>query len=188
MNMIEASPLMPLLLTLVSSLLGCVQLERLRAIMLSLSQTTGYAIRALGCLNSPVCRCRLIADIAKCAGVPKPYLAKIINSLARQGLVTAKRGYKGGISLTRPPEEISLLEIVEAVEGTKWLGTCLLGLPECATKKTCPTHEFWVRFCKDITQELQQATLAQVFTAREDLAPTRSRARASRRSPARARR
>ena len=61
--------------------------------MMCLSQTTGHAIQALSCLNESACECRLIADIARCSSVPKAYLAKIFNLLARRRLVTAKRGY-----------------------------------------------------------------------------------------------
>jgi len=130
--------------------------------MLSLTQTTGYAVKALGCL-SRAGESRQTADIAKVAGVPKPYLSKIIQSLARGGLVVAKRGIGGGITLACPPEEISLLQIVEAVEGQGWLGDCLLGFDECTSMTTCPTHDFWQRIRREITQELRRTSLASVI-------------------------
>lgn len=133
--------------------------------MLCLSQTTGYAIKALGCLSSSLDECRFIADMARCTGVPRPYLAKIINSLARQGLVIAKRGYKGGVILARSPAHISLLQIVEAVEGPNWLGPCLLALDDCTDNHTCPTHEFWVDIRERIRRKLQETSLAQVINA-----------------------
>lgn len=131
--------------------------------MLSLSQTTGYAIKALSCLNESSCANRLIGEIADCADVPRPYLAKIISNLAKEGLVNAKRGIGGGISLALPPEEMSLLRIVNAVEGDDWLGDCLLGLDECASQTTCPTHDFWQRIRGEITDELRKTTLADVI-------------------------
>lgn len=139
--------------------------------MLSLSQTTGYAIKALSCLSEPGCRNRSTPAIARCSRVPTPYLAKIINALARKGLVTARRGVGGGVALSRPPEEISLLQIVEAVEGPDWLGECLLGLDECSDQATCPTHHFWQRIRAEITQELSQTNLAMVIAFRQG-APT----------------
>ena len=63
--------------------------------MLSLSVTTGYAIKALMCLESGECVPRHISDIANCTGVPRAYLAKILSALAQQGLVQTKRGYCG---------------------------------------------------------------------------------------------
>ena len=95
--------------------------------------------------------------------MPTAYLAKIVNALARQGLVTARRGVGGGISLTRKPEEITLLEIVHAVEGQDWIGDCLLGLDECSDQSTCPTHDFWQRIRREITEELSRTTLASVI-------------------------
>ncbi len=134
--------------------------------MMCLSQTTGYAIQALRCMNDLSCPARLIAEIARCSGVPKPYLAKIIGALSRQGLVVAKRGYRGGISLARPPQNISLLEIVEAVEGEHWLGDCLLGFQDCTKHFVCPTQVFWQRMRREITGVLRQTSLADIVLAK----------------------
>lgn len=133
--------------------------------MLCLSQTTGYAIKALGCLTAPGGEWRFVADVARCADVPRPYLAKIVNLLARQGLVTARRGYGGGIALARPATRITLLEVVEAIEGKEWLGPCLLAIEECAQGHDCPTHDFWERTRSEIRAKLETTTLAQVVQA-----------------------
>lgn len=135
--------------------------------MLSLSATTGYAIKALMCLESGECVPRHSSDIAQCTGVPRAYLAKILNALAQQGLVTTKRGYRGGISLARSAEHISLLQIVEAVEGGQWLGECLLGMETCDILTICPTHDFWARIRREITEELRATTLASVMASRQ---------------------
>lgn len=133
--------------------------------MLCLSQTTGYAIKALGCLTNPGAPSCFIADVARITRVPRPYLAKIINLLARHGLVISKRGYRGGIALARPPSEISLLEVVEAVEGKDWLGPCLLAIDECAQGHDCPTHAFWNDIREQIRTKLHTTTLAEVVAA-----------------------
>jgi Rrf2 family iron-sulfur cluster assembly transcriptional regulator len=138
--------------------------------MLSLSITTGYAIKALRCLENEDCRSHLIKNIAECAGVPRPYLAKIINSLSQNGLVSTKRGYHGGISLARPAASISLLDIVVAVEGEHWIGDCLLGLDDCQKPNECPTLEFWSRIRKEIEQELARWTLADLIKSRHGTA------------------
>ncbi len=131
--------------------------------MLSLSQTTGYAIRALICL--PACQQppRLVAEVARCTGIPRAYLAKIIHRLARRGLVAARRGHRGGITLARPAGAISLLDVVEAVEGPNWLGRCLLGLEECQNQQECPTHEFWRETCARIRDKLATTSLAAII-------------------------
>lgn len=133
-----------------------------------LSQTTGYAIRALGCLGDEMCHPHLIRDVAKCSGVSKPYLAKVFNKLAINGLVVSKRGYRGGITLSRPADEITLLEIVKAVEGEKWIGSCLLGIEDCEASRMCPTSALWKRVSQEIETVLRTTTLAAVITATRD--------------------
>lgn len=148
--------------------------------MLSLSVTTGYAIKALMCLASENCPTRHISDIADCTGVPKAYLAKILNALSQEGLVQTKRGYRGGISLARPAEDISLLQIVEAVEGGEWFGDCLLGLEGCDVLTTCPTHDFWMRFRQEITKELRKTTLASMLASKQAGNPRKQKSPKSR--------
>lgn len=109
--------------------------------MLSLSQTAGYSILALSCLDEE--HWLLAQDIAERTGAPKPYLSKILHALAKADVIRAKRGYRGGFRLARPAEQISLIDIVEAVEGTAWRARCLLGLETCTDERACPTHEFW---------------------------------------------
>ena len=143
--------------------------------MLCLSQTTGYAIRALGCLHQQSSPAQLIRDIAKCAGIPKPYLARILNKLTHRGLVLAKRGYAGGISLARPAEQISLLQIVEAVEGPNWIGPCLLNMEGCGHPETCPTREVWRRVSQQLRAALKKTTLADVVALRQRAESARRR-------------
>ena len=85
--------------------------------MLGLSKSTGYAIAALRSLSKISSKYEAIEEISRCAIVPKDYLAKIVGALARAGLVKTKRGVGGGISLACSPAQITLLEVVEAVEG-----------------------------------------------------------------------
>jgi Rrf2 family protein len=131
--------------------------------MMCLSQTTGYAVHALACLGLQNGKSCFVRDVARCAKLPKPYLAKIINSLNHHGLVKAKRGYRGGISLSRAPQDNSLLKVVEAVEGRNWLGHCLLGLDDCAARRICPTQLQWNRVREQITTMLRTTSLADVM-------------------------
>lgn len=129
--------------------------------MLGLSQTCGYAILALSCLHECGGRWVLARDIARCTGVPLPYLSKLLHSLVRCGLVVAKRGYRGGFALARPPANISMMDIAEAVDGEQAVPRCLLGLAECSPERACPTHQFWQRERERIMAELRRLTLAE---------------------------
>lgn len=134
--------------------------------MIALSQTTGYAIHALSCIHGPACRRLSITVVANRSSVPRHYLAKIVNALVCAGLVTSKRGVGGGVALARPPGEMTLLQIVEAIEGPEWMGECLLGMNDCASDDACPTRVFWERIRGEIIGELSRSTLADVISYR----------------------
>jgi Rrf2 family transcriptional regulator, iron-sulfur cluster assembly transcription factor len=130
--------------------------------MMSLSQTTGYAILALASLAEKENATGAVQKIARRAGVPAPYLAKIIRALAAGGLVTAKRGFHGGITLARPADKITILEISEAIDGPVFLNQCLLGLEACSDDRACPTHRFWKKERAQIRRNLRGISLADV--------------------------
>lgn len=138
-----------------------------------LSQSVGYAVRALSCMESGTCPTRFVRDIAACTGIPGAYLAKVFKRLSTAGLVTAKRGWKGGTALARPANRISLLDICEAVDGPDWMPSCLLGLDVCAELQLCPTRRFWGRIRGQIARELRRITVSDVVR----------RERSARRSP-----
>lgn len=131
--------------------------------MMSLSQTTGYAIKALACIHGLGSEACYIRDVAECTGVPKAYLARVISRLSHKGIITSKRGYRGGITLARAADRIALLEIVEAVEGEHWIGPCLLGLDGCCSGMLCPTTEFWRMIRDQIETKLRTTTLADML-------------------------
>ena len=130
--------------------------------MLCLSQTTGYAIRALCLLSGPGGEPKLLRDIAKAAEVPYAYLAKRMPDLANAGLVNTKRGLRGGITLTRDHDKIPLMEISEAVETRPWVDRCLLGIEQCTDERSCPMHRYWKKTRQEIERLLRHTTLADV--------------------------
>ena len=131
--------------------------------MMNISKSAGYAIHAMTCIGNSRKPMRFVRDIARKTGLQKPYLAKIVNQLAHDGLVVAKRGYHGGIALARPPGDISLLEIVTAVDGETWTTVCLFGLEKCPAKGQCPAHDRWNEIREKLTDILRKTTLADVM-------------------------
>lgn len=136
--------------------------------MLSLSQTTGYAILALSCLEQEGGRLMLAREIAERTSIPKPYLSKILHALGQAGLIVSKRGYRGGVALSRSPASITLMEVAEAVVGHEWRPRCLLGLAECSDERACPMHEFWRAHREQIQEQLRNVTLSQVAAFERD--------------------
>ncbi|GEM_PF-54051 len=131
-------------------------------LMFCLSQTTGYAILALACLDGPDGNPVQVRDVADFTGISKPYLSKIIHALGAKGLVETKRGRKGGVLLARDPRAITVIEVARAVEGNEWAQRCVLGLAECSDERACPMHFFWKPLAQTIRERLEELTLAQV--------------------------
>ncbi|NIQ11845.1 MAG: Rrf2 family transcriptional regulator, partial [Gammaproteobacteria bacterium] len=72
------------------------------------------------------------------------FLRKLLQPLIKSGIIESKRGYSGGIRLARMPEQISLLEIIESVEGGIELNECVADPAICQFVGSCPIHEVWV--------------------------------------------
>ncbi|HMP76126.1 MAG TPA: Rrf2 family transcriptional regulator [Kiritimatiellia bacterium] len=84
-----------------------------------------------------------IRAMAKELDMPFHFLTKVLQDLTRHGLLTSSRGVAGGVALARRPEDISLLSIVELMEGPEVFTRCLLGLEGCGDRKPCPLHKKW---------------------------------------------
>jgi Rrf2 family protein len=128
--------------------------------MLALNQTTAYAIITLGLLDEPQGNPRHVEEISRVTGIPKAYLAKLVYRLRLKGFVTTRRGYRGGVTLARPAQEIPLLEVAEAMTGRPFSAPCLLGLRICGDSATCPLNRFWSKTIEQLRNGLMRATLA----------------------------
>jgi Rrf2 family iron-sulfur cluster assembly transcriptional regulator len=98
-------------------------------------------------------------ELAAYADVSKAFLHKIVGDLVKAGLLVTYKGPTGGIVLARLPAEISMLDILAAVDGPVCLNTCLLRPNECPRDALCPAHLFWGRLQTLVIGELKSATL-----------------------------
>jgi Rrf2 family protein len=105
-----------------------------------ISQTAEYALRAVVALASGKQEARTAQDLAREAQVPLDYLSKVLNSLSRAGIVAGQRGRGGGFQTVLPAGELTVLEVVSAVEPLKRIRTCPLGLKGHADR-LCPLHQ-----------------------------------------------
>ncbi len=103
------------------------------------SQTTEYALRAVVWLASQHDQPRTTREIAATTHVPAGYLSKVLQALGRADLVTSQRGLYGGFTLTKPPERISVLEVINAVDPIHRIDKCPLGLKSHGTQ-LCALH------------------------------------------------
>jgi Rrf2 family protein len=132
------------------------------------SQTVEYALRAAVHLASEAPRARTTDQIAEATRVPRAYLSKVLQSLIKSGLVLSQRGLGGGMSLAKPADEVSILEVVNAVEPIQRIRTCPLGLPAHGIH-LCPLHSRLDRALATVEIALANSTLAEVLAE-----PTRS--------------
>lgn len=109
-----------------------------------LSQTSEHAIRALLYLaQRPAGEVVPAERIARALGAPANYLAKTLNALARQGLVSSTRGPAGGFALRGAAEDITLAAVVEAFGEQRGPATCMLGDRPCSERTPCAAHVRW---------------------------------------------
>lgn len=129
------------------------------------SQTAEYALRAAVCLSdSEDGRSLTAQEIAVKTQVPRDYLSKVLRELSRAGLVLAQRGKNGGFSLTRPPEHITIYDVVDAVDPIRRIRTCPLGL-RAHRARLCPLHYKLDCAYATVESELRSATLAEMLTS-----------------------
>jgi Rrf2 family protein len=100
-----------------------------------------------------------LAQVCQERDLPKEYLTKIFASLSRDGLITPIRGKGGGYVLARDPGTITLLDIIEAVEGPIALNFCQQDPPQCE-QEACPVRPVWTDLQETIRAKLGQKTLA----------------------------
>jgi Rrf2 family iron-sulfur cluster assembly transcriptional regulator len=101
----------------------------------------------------------LVGDIASAEQLSESYLAKIFQELAKGGLVRSHRGAKGGFSLARPPEQITLRQVIEAIEGPIAINRCLAPWEGCERSEACPIHPVLAYAQEQLVSVLDGTTL-----------------------------
>ncbi|MFA7404724.1 MAG: Rrf2 family transcriptional regulator [Pelobacteraceae bacterium] len=131
--------------------------------MMELTRKGEYAIRGIVYLaGRPIDKVCLLSDIAAAVDVPPTFLAKIFQQFSKMGLVKSFRGTGGGFMLGRPPEKITLLEVVEAVEGPIIPNRCVGTPADCERSGTCNVHPVWMRVQEEVRGALAGVTLKEL--------------------------
>jgi len=135
---------------------------------MQITRQADYAVRAMYFLahksqENPV----TTAQISREQRIPPTFLAKIMSQLSAAGLVHSTRGAHGGVRLARTAAEISLLAVVEAIDGPMLLNDCVADPAICPMGANCRVHQVWCQAQADLVERLDQTKLA-------DLAPANS--------------
>lgn len=99
------------------------------------------------------------AEICKRASIPEAYTRKVFQALVQGEFLSAHRGPGGGYSLTRHPTEISVLDVILAVDGEETFDHCVMGLPGCGGAHLCPLHHIWAEAKERMLTQLENSTL-----------------------------
>ena len=132
------------------------------------SQTVEYALRAVCYLASQSPKACTTEEVAGVTKVPRAYLSKVLQSLGRGGIVHSQRGLGGGMTLTKEPKDLTILEVVNAVEPIQRIKNCPLGLASHGFR-LCPLHRRLDNALAMVEKAFSGTTLAEVLNE-----PTRS--------------
>lgn len=128
---------------------------------MQITRQADYALRAMYFLSkldpNEKAATSFIAEEQK---IPPSFLAKIISQLSIAGLIHTSRGARGGVSLARSPENISILEVVEAIDGPMSLNECTHGVDGCPFGDDCPIRPVWCDVQVEMVDRLRTTTFA----------------------------
>lgn len=128
---------------------------------MQITRQADYAVRAVYYLTKlgPDSRAAT-SQIAEEQHIPPSFLAKIISQLSVAGLLHTSRGARGGVSLARDPEEISLLDVVEAIDGPILLNECVADDGACTFTDDCPMRPIWCDAQKHLVGKLESTSFS----------------------------
>jgi Rrf2 family protein len=151
-----------------------------RPVDLTLTRRGDYVLRAATSLAGAwdgAGTYRKTRDIAEDMALPLSYTPQILGLLARARLAESKAGPTGGHRLARPPEDISVLEVIEAAEGPLTVERCPMRGGPCRWDEACAFHPTWSTATEAMRASLARSSLAEVSAADADLASGRSAVR-----------
>jgi Rrf2 family transcriptional regulator, nitric oxide-sensitive transcriptional repressor len=135
-----------------------------------ISRTAEYALRAMTFLAQGAPAARTVREIHKATRVPEGYLSKVMQALTRAGLVRSQRGLHGGFTLEKDPADLTILEVVNAVDPVSRILTCPLGL-ESHGEKLCPMHRRLDDAIAMVEEAFRGSTLAELLAEPGDSTP-----------------
>ena len=131
-------------------------------VLVTFTRTTEYALRTLGYMASREREMLSADELHAKLKIPKKYLHRLLTDLTRRGLLKSVRGRNGGFTLSRRTHDITLAEIVHAVEGARVRPECFFGFAQCALDAPCAMHDVWMRSQNTVRDALRSTCLADI--------------------------
>ena len=134
-----------------------------------ISQGAQYAISAIIALSKqPEGQTVSAADLAKPLNCPAAYLSQVLSKLKPSGILKSQRGLKGGVFLAKSPQDIYLLDVIKAIDGTDFFTNCFLGIEGCGHIEPCPFHDFWSKERVKIQEWLKNTSFSEIEESMSD--------------------
>jgi len=130
---------------------------------MQITRQADYAIRAVLYLARHNDKRIATSAIAEEQRIPASFLAKIVSQLSIAGLLRTARGARGGVMLAREAKDITLLEVVEAIDGPIQLNECVGGSDVCAFSPKCSMRSIWCDAQEDLVKRLKNANFADML-------------------------
>lgn len=131
---------------------------------MQITRQADYAVRAvLHLAKAGNAERSATSTIAKEQNIPPSFLAKIISQLSVAGLLHTSRGARGGVTLARDPKDISLLEVVEAIDGPIQLNECVSDSGACTFEENCPIKPVWCDAQDELVGRLKNTNFADML-------------------------
>lgn len=125
------------------------------------TRTSRYAIRAVIELARSGDERVAAETLSRELDLPENYLSKTLHALAREGILDASRGPGGGYRLAMPPDEVSLMDVVEAFETLDATRECVLGREKCSETNPCPVHQEWKQVAGPVAGFFRRTTVSE---------------------------
>jgi Rrf2 family protein len=127
------------------------------------TRETDYAVRTVLYLARERDRSANATEIAQVMHIPKSFLAKILQRLVRHHILHSMRGVNGGFMLAKKPSEITLLAVLEAIQGPTGINVCAIDSKRCRMSSTCSVHPVWVEIRTEVERRLNKRTIANLI-------------------------
>jgi Rrf2 family protein len=108
----------------------------------------------------------MVDEIARAKTIPKSFLSKILQKLAKANIVKSYRGVNGGFQLAKKPVNVSLLDVIEATEGSVSMNICAVDKKLCKQSNSCPVHPVWVETRNLVEDRLRRYNFAKLLKHR----------------------
>lgn len=130
--------------------------------MVRISRLTDYGIVLMCTMATHPDAVQNATEVAAEVRLPLPTVSKLLRTLAREGLLSSHRGVKGGYSLARAPETISVAHVIRALEGPIALTMCTVESEDCEHETVCPVRRHWQKINGAIRKALDSVTLSDI--------------------------